>query len=212
MVRRPSRETPIERLEALRNTHRQQQQRTPAPRSPILVAVSDQPLLLEDLEEEMSHGQPSQAAPQAQQPLNPEAAIQELYQRLHEMQDALTQQAQVITRQNNTIAQQTAQIGAIPRAAPVPRIKPDHPPPFTGRRSESLEAWIFQMQQFCDLAPVPPADRITFAATFFKDQAALWWRAYHQTQDWQAAAPTWDDFLTALCLQFIPINTSISAY
>ena len=68
------------------------------------------------------------------------------------------------------------------------------------------------MQQFCDLAPVPPADRITFAATFFKDQAALWWRAYYQTQNWATAAPTWDDFLTTLRRQFTPVNTSLSAY
>src|SRR5215217_5879729 len=68
------------------------------------------------------------------------------------------------------------------------------------------------MQQFCTLAPVPEADRIQFAATFFKDQAALWWRSYHQSIDWQAAAPDWNDFLAALRQQFVPVNTSISAY
>src|SRR4051812_40503692 len=68
------------------------------------------------------------------------------------------------------------------------------------------------MQQFCVLAPIPTADRIQFAATFFKDQAALWWRSYHQTINWQTATPTWDGFLEALRQQFIPVNTSISAY
>jgi hypothetical protein len=56
-----------------------------------------------------------------------------------------------------------------------PRIKPDRPSPFNGKKSESLEAWIFQMQQYCDLAPVPDNEHIRFAATFLKDQAALWW-------------------------------------
>ncbi len=41
---------------------------------------------------------------------------------------------------------------------------------------------------------------------------ALWWRSYHQTINWQNAAPNWDAFLTALRQQFVPVNTSISAY
>ena len=68
------------------------------------------------------------------------------------------------------------------------------------------------MQQFCDLTPVPQGDHIAFVATFFKDQAALWWRSYYQTQDWINAIPTWDAFLTSLRQQFILVNTSISAY
>src|SRR5436305_2034513 len=30
-------------------------------------------------------------------------------------------------------------------------LKPDHPPPFTSKKGESLEAWIFQMEQYCKL-------------------------------------------------------------
>ena len=68
------------------------------------------------------------------------------------------------------------------------------------------------MQQFCILAPVPKADHITFAATFFKDQVALWWRSHYQTINWNVTPPTWNEFLAALHQQFIPVNTSISAY
>ena len=128
---------------------------------------------------------------------------------------ALVQQLQgQLQNQNDLLQQHHGQILALPAAhvqAP-PRIKPDRPPPFSGRKTESLEAWIFQMQQFCTLAPVPEADRITFAATFFKDQAALWWRSYHQSLDWQNHPPNWGDFLLALRQQFVPVNTSISAY
>jgi hypothetical protein len=119
-----------------------------------------------------------------------------------------------VLQQQNLITQQQAQIAAIPAPAPAqaPRIKPDRPPPFSGKKSESLEAWIFQMQQYCDLAPVPADNRINFAATFFKDQAALWWRSYYLSVNWVAAPPTWDEFLTALRQQFVPVNTAISAY
>jgi hypothetical protein len=99
-----------------------------------------------------------------------------------------------------------------PTPPQAPRIKPDRPSPFSGKKSESLEAWIFQMQQYCDLAPVPNDERIRFAATFLKDQAALWWRSYYQTINWQTAAPNWDRFVTALRQQFTPVNTTLSAY
>lgn len=100
----------------------------------------------------------------------------------------------------------------LPAPPQAPRIKPDRPSPFSGKKFESLEAWIFQMQQYCELAPVPEGDRIRFAATFLKDQAALWWRSYFQTINWQVAAPNWDGFVAALRQQFIPVNTTISAY
>ena len=159
----------------------------------------------------MSQNQQNPQVPQ-QQVFDPVAAYDHLRQQLQQLQDVLANQNNVINQQNATIAQQNQQIGNFPTAPAGPRIKPDRPPPFAGKKTEVLEAWIFQMQQFCDLAPVPAADRITFAATFFKEQAALWWRSYHQTQDWQNAAPNWDAFLAALRLQFTPVNTSISAY
>ena len=75
-------------------------------------------------------------------------------------------QAQIAQLQNLIHAQQNA-LNALPAgpapaapavAAPAPHIKPDRPPPFTGKKSESLEAWIFQMQQFCEVAPVPAGE------------------------------------------------------
>src|SRR3954464_14308814 len=68
------------------------------------------------------------------------------------------------------------------------------------------------MEQFCALAPVPDAKRIPFAATFFKDHAALWWRSYYRSIDWAANAPNWAAFLVALRQQFTPVNTALSAY
>ena len=135
-------------------------------------------------------------------------------EQLAQLQQDMATLQQLLDNQNQVIQQQNAHIAAIPAppAAPVMRVKPNRPSPFTGKRSESLEAWIFQMQQFCALAQVPVDDRVTLAATFFKDQAALWWRSYHQTQNWLAAPPNWNQFLTALRAQFIPVNTSISAY
>lgn len=161
----------------------------PRPRSPIQEPLPEEPT---------EHPEPM--ADPAQLLLNLQAEMLALQGRVQQQQDLIDQQRD--------------QIAAIPApvVAPAPRIKPDRPPPFSGKKSESLEAWIFQMQQYCHLAPVPEADRINFAATFFKDQAALWWRSYYLAVDWAAAAPNWDGFLTALRQQFVPVNTSISAY
>ena len=100
---------------------------------------------------------------------------------LTQLQNQLAALQQTVNTQNDTIQQQQNQLAAIPMVPPAqiqmqpPRIKPDRPSPFSGKRAENLEAWIFQMQQFCELAPIPDDDHIAFAATFFKDQAALWW-------------------------------------
>ena len=115
--------------------------------------------------------------------------LDNLQQQLQALQTQVNQQNATIVQQNQTIADQNNQIAAqvpqpAPGPAPVPRIKPERPPPFTGRKNESLEAWIFQMEQYCQLAPVPENDCIMFVATFLKDQAALWWRSYHQGQNW----------------------------
>jgi hypothetical protein len=133
-------------------------------------------------------------------------------QELQALRDQIIQmQGQLQTQQNALQA-----IPQVPQAiqvqGPANQVKPDRPSPFSGKKSESLEGWIFQMQQYCDLLPVPLQNRIAFAGTFFKDQAALWWRSYHQKTDWVNAAPTWEQFLEATRRHFTPVNTTISAY
>lgn len=140
-------------------------------------------------------------------PQNQQADLARLIDQMR--QEIVNLQGQVHQQGN---ALQAAQLPQPIVPAPAPRIKPDRPPPFTGKKSESLEAWIFQMTQFCEIAQIPAPERIQFAATFFKDQAALWWRSYHQDQEWEDAPPHWNEFVIALRQQFVPVNTSISAY
>ena len=95
----------------------------------------------------------------------------------------LAQLQQDIVAMQNTINQQNQLIQNLqaPQPGPAIHVKPERPPPFTGKWSEPLEAWIFQIQQYYTLAQVPDADQVAIAATFFKDQATLWWRSYYQT-------------------------------
>jgi hypothetical protein len=122
-------------------------------------------------------------------------------------------QAQLERMEERFNALPAAQVNPEPQR--VVNLKPDRPPPFTGKKGESLEAWIFQMEQYCELLPVPEHSRVTFAATFLKENAALWYRAYSQNFVWhgaQANPPPWLDFMVALRQQFVPVNVSTNAY
>ena len=79
--------------------------------------------------------------PQAN-PETPNMAANPL-EELQALQNLVNQLQGQIQNQDQLLQQHQAQIQAPP--AP-PRIKPDRPPPFSGRKTESLEAWIFQMQ------------------------------------------------------------------
>jgi len=122
---------------------------------------------------------------------------------IQQLRDQITQLQQEVQNQQPT---------QIRVQGPANQVKPDRPSPFSGKKSKSLEGWIFQMQQYCELLPVPHDNRIAFAGTFFKDQAALWWRSYHRNTNWTVDAPTWEQFLEAVRRHFTPVNTTISAY
>src|SRR3954451_22066843 len=121
---------------------------------------------------------------------DPQALLRHLQERLATMQAALDQLSTPDTLQ--------------PRLPP--NIKPDRPAPFSGKKGESLETWIFQVEQYCSLLSIPIATQARFAATFLKDTAALWWRI---------VAPiivAWSQFLAALRLQFTPVKAIMGAY
>ena len=119
--------------------------------------------------------------------------------------------------QNDLLQQAQQQITAIPvgPAGPAlapPRVKYEKPHSYHGKTTENLEAWIFKMDEYCELTQIHIDERVRFAATYLKDQANLWWRSYKTTLDWATEAPTWEQFTTVLRRQFIPVNTTISAY
>src|SRR5690349_9855084 len=87
----------------------------------------------------------------------------------------------------------------------VVNLKPERPPTYAGGRNESLAAWIFQMERYCQLLPVPDINRVEFAGTFLKDHAAMWWQTtYNDIESWR-------DFTDGLREQFQPVNTAKTA-
>ena len=53
--------------------------------------------------------------------------------------------------------------------------KPAKPDTFTGKRGESLDSWLFQVEQYMDLCQLQQATRVQYTTTLLKDNAMVWW-------------------------------------
>lgn len=90
-------------------------------------------------------------------------------------------------------------------------LKPERPTTYSGRKGESLDAWIFQVERYCHILQTPAAERVPFAGTFLKDHAAMWWRMVHTEIEGRPENQQWNQFTTQLKAQFQPINTAETA-
>jgi hypothetical protein len=124
--------------------------------------------------------------PTQQQP-DPVAIITTLQTQIQELQARLAQVAPVTTSSN---------------------VKPSKPEPFTGKRGESIDAWIFQVEQYMFISKVEESQRIMLAASFLKEHAALWWRNVYQENAQNGTTWTWHDFALNLRTQFRPVNAT----
>jgi Retrotransposon gag protein len=135
------------------------------------------------------------------------AAFQNLQLMVQQLQAQVQQQQQQIQAQAQTQAQTPA---VLVGDAAMHTIKPAKPPSFAGERKESIDSWLFQLEQHFALTNLPAERQAVFAASFFKDNAVLWWRSFVGARlaanNNQATLITWDEFTTATRAQFRPIN------
>jgi hypothetical protein len=86
-------------------------------------------------------------------------------------------------------------------------VKPSKPVPFAGKKGESVEAWVFQIEQYFRLCQLKDeTTRAAYAVSYLKDNAALWWRSVSNgagdaTKEWRALK-------TELIAQFKPTNAN----
>ena len=84
--------------------------------------------------------------------------------------------------------------------------KPQKPEAFHGRRNESVDVWIFKMEEYFRLCKLTdPKEQTDYGASFFKDNAAVWWRNRRQGN---TPMPEWIDVKKALVAQFKPVNSN----
>jgi Ty3 transposon capsid-like protein/Zinc knuckle len=89
--------------------------------------------------------------------------------------------------------------------------KPAPPSTFGGKIGESIDTWIFKIEQYATLNPMPVEKQIPFAASYLTDNAATWWRytfteLEKKNEEWQ-----WIDFTRHIRAQFRPISTEKAA-
>jgi Retrotransposon gag protein/Zinc knuckle len=80
---------------------------------------------------------------------------------------------------------------------------------FDGSPTTSVDAWLFQMEQYFKLCPMSAELQINTAAMHFRENAALWWRVELEANgpDNAIMFSSWEKFKSALLMQFKPINS-----
>jgi Ty3 transposon capsid-like protein len=116
-------------------------------------------------------------------------------------------QAQIQALQDQLAAGQPANPPQVPARA----YKPIVPKTYSGGRTEKLEPWLFQVERYCEMAPVPIADRVKFAGGLLEGNPASWWLAVHGIIEHLPVGEQWESFKTQIKAHFQPINTQVDA-
>ena len=88
------------------------------------------------------------------------------------------------------------------------RVKAAKPKTYNGSVGSDPDVWLFQFNQYSDIAGVPINTRAKLAATYLEGKAATWWRnLVMQTVDHNADNITWQAFQNELINMFKPVNS-----
>jgi hypothetical protein len=134
--------------------------------------------------------------------------------------DSSTTEAQQQTQANSSSANMAEEIKALRKAlqelqsrsketitaAKLPVLKPNAPPTFNGR--ENVHNWLFQVENFLKgHESVRNEQAVTYAASLFEKDAAMWWRLQSESKDsFETLSSDWGMFKTSLELAFQQIN------
>lgn len=102
-------------------------------------------------------------------------------------QDSLQAQMDSMRLGYEQKAAQAAEATEVAKVAAMKTAKPNAPPIFSGKTNERPDHWLFQMNQYFDATQLHISTQVTFAASYLRDNAAIWW----QRQVEGAAANRW---------------------
>ena len=113
-----------------------------------------------------------------------------------QMQDFANLTAEIIaTRRGAGVEMEQVRLG----------VKMEHPDYFEGGKNQDVDTWIFQVREHLTMTNLPERAHISYAASLFRGNAALWWREVCE----DATRPdTWEAFCDAVREQFRPENWS----
>ena len=88
--------------------------------------------------------------------------------------------------------------------------KPTKPDTFSSSKESGLaSAWLFSLKLYFEATEAADRHKVSFAATFLRGSAALWWQAHLAQADAGTAARivTWEQFDAGLRAAFSPVNS-----
>ncbi len=92
-----------------------------------------------------------------------------------------------------------------------PGPKPSKPPNYAGKRTESIETWIKQVERYFRLTKIPEDDQVEWAAYYLTESAASWFEVEQSRAETKGEPLTWDTLTTRLRKRFKPINADDNA-
>ena len=93
---------------------------------------------------------------------------------------------------------QDLQLQALPTAPTYSTPKPNKPPTYMGKREESIETWIKQMERYFRLTKIPEEEQVEWAAYYLTGSAASWFEVEHDQAEISGNPLTWDILTTRL--------------
>ena len=96
-----------------------------------------------------------------------------------------------------------------PRSSTDPVIAPAKPKHYSAERQADPTVWLFQLEQYFDLANVTSdSNKVRLAATYLDGPAATWWRMIHtECSVNELPLPSWTSFKARLVAQFKPVSS-----
>ena len=73
-------------------------------------------------------------------------------------------------------------------------IKMERPDYFEGGKHQDVDTWVFQVQEHLNMTRLPTPTHVSYAASLFRGNAALWWREL--CEQGQRSA-TWNEFVAS---------------
>ena len=84
--------------------------------------------------------------------------------------------------------------------------EPAKPPNFGGKSGESIDTWIFRIDQQFLLDPATDEKKVLIAVTYLTDNAATWWRHVYEENAQRSVVWSWNDFKNNIKTQFKPLD------
>ena len=89
--------------------------------------------------------------------------------------------------------------------------EPAKPPNFGGKSGESIDTWIFRIDQQFLLDPATDGKKVLIAATYLTDNTATWWRHVYEENAQRSVVWSWNDFKNNIKTQFKPLDAEKTA-